>query len=100
MKTRYKYDGKYTKPYFLHHFYTTVTQVSKRCRDKALYTVVSRKRAHGWYTLLCAQTGGGWIFVTSLHFTTKKRPCLHYHKPTYGRILHTNNPSQYKVNSV
>ena len=24
--------------------------------------------------------GGGWIFVTSLHFTTKKQPCLHYHK--------------------
>ena len=23
--------------------------------------------------------GGGRIFVTSLHFTTKKRPCLHYH---------------------
>ena len=23
--------------------------------------------------------GDGRIFVTSLHFTTKKRPCLHYH---------------------
>jgi len=23
--------------------------------------------------------GGGRIFVTSLHYTTKKRPCLHYH---------------------
>ena len=23
--------------------------------------------------------GGGWIFVTSLHLTTKKRPCLDYH---------------------
>ena len=23
--------------------------------------------------------GGGRIFLTSLHFTTKKRPCLHYH---------------------
>ena len=43
-------------------------------------TVVSRKRTHGRGTLICAQTqGGGRIFVTSLHFTTKKRPCLHYH---------------------
>ena len=25
--------------------------------------------------------GGGRIFVTSLHFTTKKRPCLHYPNP-------------------
>ena len=23
--------------------------------------------------------GGGWRFVTSLHFTTKKCPCLHFH---------------------
>jgi len=42
-------------------------------------TIVLRKRDHGRYTLLCAQTGGGRIFVTSLHFTTKKCPCLHYH---------------------
>ena len=34
------------------------------------YTVVSRKRAHGRCTLLCAQTGGWVFFVTSLDFTT------------------------------
>ena len=28
---------------------------------------------------LCSDKGAGRIFVTSLHFTTKKRPCLHYH---------------------
>ena len=37
-------------------------------------TVVSRKRPHGWCTLRLLRQGGGRIFVTSLHFTTKKRP--------------------------
>ena len=35
---------------------------------------------------------GGWrIFVTSLHFTTKKHPCL-YISTTY---MHANTPTQY-----
>ena len=28
---------------------------------------------------LCSDRGGGRIFVISLHYTTKKRPSLHYH---------------------
>ena len=39
------------------------------------HTIVSQNRAHGWCMLLCALTRG---WVTSLHFTAKKRPCLHY----------------------
>ena len=39
--------------------------------DRERSTVVSRKTAHGRYTLLCAQIRHGWIFVTMLHFTTK-----------------------------
>ena len=57
-------------------------------------TVVSRKRAHGQCTLyFMLRQGGEWIFVISLHFTTKKRPCLHYH--SLHRILHTNTSVQY-----
>ena len=42
-------------------------------------TVVSRKRAHGWYTLLCVQTGG-WADICNIAaFYLKKAPCLHYH---------------------
>ena len=37
--------------------------------------------------------GGGRIFVTSLHFTIKKHPYLHYH--SLHRILHTNTSVQY-----
>ena len=43
-----------------------------------MYTVVLQKRAHGRYITFVLRQGGGLIFVTSLHFTTKKHPCLHY----------------------
>ena len=57
------------------------------------------KKGHAWavhmhYFVL--RQGSGRIFVTSLHFTTKKHPCLHYH----SRILHTNTPAQYKLNNL
>ena len=50
--------------------------------------VVPRKRVKGGAHYFMLRQG---IFVTSLHFTTKKRPCLNYHnlqqlgycKPTY-----------------
>ena len=40
--------------------------------------------------------GGGWIFVTSLHFTTKSAHV--YIITAYNRILHANTPTQYKLN--
>ena len=42
--------------------------------------------------------GGGQIFVTSLHFTTKKRLCLHYHNQ--NRILQAKIPAQYSLVST
>ena len=41
--------------------------------------------------------GGGWIFLTSLHFTTRKRPCLHYHN--LQQDIATNTPAQYKLHA-
>ena len=60
--------------------------VHSRCKyehaafiTKQANTVVSRKRAHGWYTLLCAQTRG-WVDICNIAaFYHKKCPCLHYH---------------------
>ena len=42
------------------------------------YRSLAKKGPWAVNITLCSD-GGGWIFVTSLHFTTKKRPCLHYH---------------------
>ena len=44
----------------------------------AYHTIVSRKRAHGRSHYLVLIQGCGQIFVTSLHFAMKNRPCLHY----------------------
>ena len=41
---------------------------------------------------------GGRIFVTLLHFTTKK--CHVYIITTYNRISQANTPAQYKLNSI
>ena len=46
---------------------------------------------------LCSDRDGG-IFVTWLHFTTKSAHV--YIITTYNRILHTNTPAQYKLNSI
>ena len=46
---------------------------------KQANTVVSQKKVHGRYTLLCAQTRG-WVDIGNIAaFYHKKRPCLHYH---------------------
>ena len=44
----------------------------------AYHTIISRKRAHGQSHYLVLIQGCGRIFVTSLHFTMKNCPCLHY----------------------
>ena len=44
-----------------------------------LHTVVSRKGPMGGVHYFVLRQGSGRIFVTSLHFITKKRPCLHFH---------------------
>ena len=64
-----------------------------------VYTVVSWKRAHGRCTLLCAQTGG-YLYIAA--FYHKKAPMFTSSQPTtgYNRILHTNTPAQYKLNSI
>ena len=43
--------------------------------------IVSEKGPMGGTHYFVLRQGGGWIFVTSLYFTTQKRPCLHYHNP-------------------
>ena len=43
--------------------------------------------------------GGGRVFVTLLHFTTKSTDV--YIITTYNRILHTSTPAQYtELNSI
>ena len=58
-------------------------------------TIVSRKRGTHYFML---RKGGGQIFVTSLHFTMKKRPCLPaLSQPSTGYCTPTHLPS-YKLN--
>ena len=57
--------------------------------------VVSRKRAHGRYTLLCTQTGG-WADICNIaaFYHPKKRPFLHYHNLQQDiAYQHTHPPS-------
>ena len=85
-----RYHGKYG---WLANMVSLVT--GEDCRWLYIpYTVVSRKRAHGWCTLLRAQTqGGGQIFVTSLHFTTKSamftssQPTSQHTRPVQALII-------------
>ena len=55
-----------------------------------IFSIVSRKRAHVRSHYFVLIQGGRQIFVTSLHFTMKNRPCLHY-----DNLQHTNIPAQY-----
>ena len=61
----------------------------------SIYTVVSRKRAHGRYTLLCAQTGGVGDICNVAAFYHEEAPIF-----IYKKILHTNTPAQYKLISI
>ena len=57
--------------------------------------VVSRKRAHGRYTLLCTQTGG-WVDICNItaFYHPKKHPFLHYHNLQQDiAYQHTHPPS-------
>ena len=56
-----------------------------------VYTVVSRRRVHGWCTLLCAQTGEWADICNIVAFYHEKRPI--YIITTYNRILHTSSTS-------
>ena len=56
-----------------HCFYSTVSRPSWNYRSLA------KKGPWVVHITLCSNRGVGGYFVTSLHFTTKKRPCLHYH---------------------
>ena len=54
------------------------------------YTVVSRKRAHGWYTLLCAQTGE-WADIWNITaFYHEKVPLFTLSQPTTGYCTPTH----------
>jgi len=54
-------------------------------------TIVCPWGAH--ITLYSDRGVGGYLY-----FTTKKRPCLHYHN--LQDIAHTNTPGQYRLNSI
>jgi len=58
-------------------------------------TIVSWKGAHGRYTLLCAQMGVG----RYLYILPQKSADVHIFT-TYNRILHTNTPAQYELDSI
>ena len=58
------------------------------------HNVVSKKGPWAVHITSCSDMGGGRIFVTLLHFTTKKPPCLHYHNYiTTGYCKPTHPPS-------
>ena len=58
-----------------------------------VYTVVSRKRAHGRCTLLCAQTGG-WADICNIAaFYNKKAPMFTLSQPKAGYCTPTHTPS-------
>ena len=54
------------------------------------YSVVLGKRAHGWRTLLCAQTGG-WADITE--FYNDKVPMFTLSQPAAGYCTPTHTPS-------
>ena len=70
MHSRCKYE---------HVAFDLSTTESTTLIKKQANTVVSQKRAHGRYTLLCAQTRGRADICNIAAFYHKKRPCLHYH---------------------
>ena len=52
-----------------------------------MYTVVSRKRAHGRYTLLCARTRG-WADICNIAAFNHEKASM-FSITTFNRILHT-----------
>ena len=57
-----------------------------------LYRVVSRKRAHGRYTLLCAQTGG-WVDICNIAvFYHEKAPMFTLSQSKTGREFLSDAP--------
>ena len=83
------------------HFYHSVglhflwTQKFQQGMNTCVYTVVSRKRAHGQYTLLCAQTGG-WVNSCNIAaFYHEKAPTftLISQQATTGYCTPTHPPS-------
>ena len=79
--TDYSRIIRYSLSYLLFFFYSG-------------HNVVSKKGPWAVHITLCSDMGGGRIFVTLLHFTTKKPPCLHYHNYiTTGYCKPTHPPS-------
>ena len=82
-----RYHGKYG---WLTNMVSVVT--GEDCRWLYIpYTVVSRKRAHGWCTLLRAQTGG-WADIFNI--------AAFHHKKRHVYNVQANTPAQYKLNSI
>jgi len=52
----------------------------------------------GAHYLIFAQTGG-WADICNIPFLPRKSAHV-YIITTYNRILHTNTPAQYKLNSI
>ena len=63
-----------------HHGKYDVTLKVQQLGPSDLYHSLAKKGPWAVHITLCScRQGGGRIFVTLLHFTTKKCPCLHYH---------------------
>ena len=57
--------------------------------NSLVITVVSQKRAHGRYTLLCAQTGG-WADICNITTLQRKAPMFTLSQPTAGYCTPTH----------
>ena len=67
--------------WFLSQVTAVVSTICNSCYlppSSRIYRSLVNKGPMGGTHYFVLRQGGGWIFVTTLHFTTKKRPCLHY----------------------